>query len=102
MNLSEYAVARIVGATRHTGSTTWILKSAIKQPKCVIVSRNLDHSRQLENRYFNMLSKSVWYMKLYWKWFGREHPKFIPIHNSNAFYGLDLPVIFDNGAILED
>jgi len=89
-------ITEIVYRTRQTGNTTWILKAAIKQPNCVIVSKNMQQAKNLERNYFQLLSKSAWYQKLYWKWFGRKHPKFMTI--DSKFEGFRLPIIFDNGS----
>ena len=88
-------ITEIVYKTRRTGNTTWILKAAIKQPNCVIVVKNMQQVKHLQKNYYQLLSKSTWYQKLYWKWFGRKHPKFMTINSS--FEGLGLPIIFDNG-----
>jgi len=93
-------ITEIVHRTRNTGNTTWILKAAIKQPNCIIVSKSKRDAEYLEWKYFQILSKSAWYKKLWWKWFGRKHPKFLSLYND--FRGLGLPVIFDNGALCDD
>lgn len=72
-------ITEIVSRARQTGNTTRLLKAAIKQPDCVIVSKNMQQAKHLEKNYFQLLSKSAWYQKLYWKWFGRKHPKFMTI-----------------------
>ena len=89
-------IKEIVYKTIATGNTTWILKAAIKQPNFVIISKNMQQAKNLERNYFYLLSKCVWYQKLYWKWFGRKHPKFMTI--DSRFEGLGLPIIFDNGS----
>ncbi len=89
-------ITEIVCKTRRTGNTDWILKSAIKQPNCIIVSKNGQQLKILEKRYFFLLSKSAWYKKLYWKWFGRKHPKFVT--TDSKFESFSLPIIFDNGS----
>jgi hypothetical protein len=73
-------ITEIVYKTRQTGNTNWNMKQA----------------KHLEKNYFQLLSKSAWYQKLYWKWFGRKHPKFMTI--DSRFEGLRLPIIFDNGS----
>ena len=88
----------IVRDTRQTGSTTWILKSAIKNPECIIVCRNMQQAKGLERKYNKMLS-DVWLgKKLWWKLFGRKQPKFLSIRSN--FRGFGLPVIFDNASIV--
>ncbi len=87
----------IVCQTRRTGNTTWILKAAIKNPECAIVSKNMSQAKHLEHQYIKMLFNMWWGQRLWWKWFGRKHPKFLSRHCD--FNGLRLPVIFDNGAL---
>lgn len=88
----------ITRITRATGNTTWILQSAIERPNCIIVSKNMKEANHLEQAYKSLLSKSAWYKKLWWKWFGRKSPKFVSLDFS--FEGHRLPVIFDNSALL--
>jgi hypothetical protein len=87
----------IIRTTRATGNTTWILQSAIERPNCIIVSRNMQQVKHLEQAYKSLLSKSAWYKKLWWKWFGRKNPKFVSL--DFRFEGYPLPVIFDNGSL---
>jgi len=87
-------ITEIVYSTRRTGNTTWILKAAIRNPECIIVSKNMMQVQYLADEYHRLLSKSIWYKKLYWKWFGRKHPRFMTI--NSRFEGMNLPVIFDN------
>lgn len=87
----------IVYSTRQTGNTTWILKAAIKNPECVIVSKNMQQAKFLEREYYKLLLNAWWGQKLWWKLFGRKHPKFLCLNSE--FRGFSLPVIFDNGAL---
>ena len=87
----------IIRTTRRTGNTTWILQSAIENPNCIIVARDIGHAKDLEQAYKMLLSKSAWYKKLCWKWFGRKSPKFVSL--DFRFDGYRLPVIFDNGSL---
>jgi len=88
-------VLDIIITTRGTGNTTWILKSAIMQPNCVIVSKNRSQSFLLEKNYLEIFSEQKWCKKLYWKLFINKSPKFMSIEQN--FKGLKLPIIFDNG-----
>lgn len=83
---------------RQTGSTTWILKSAIKRPNCIIVSRNMETALHLDYAYSKLLNEQPWYKKLRWKICGRKNPKFVSIDYN--FRANRLPVIFDNSALL--
>jgi len=86
----------ILYRTRATGNTTWILQAAIKNPNCMIVSKDKKQSRWLEQKYHNLLSEKGYFKRLYWRVFGRKHPKFVDVNND--FRGWGMPVIFDNGA----
>jgi len=90
-------ISEIVLTTRRTGNTTWILKSAVKTPDCIIVCKTLRHAKELEKEYFRMLQKSSWWLKLKWNLFGRNHPHFWGV--DSQFKGYNLPVIFDNSAL---
>jgi len=90
-------VQNIVIQTRRFGSTTWILKSAIKNPKCVIVCKDMHHAMMLEQMYHKMLLNEWWGKKLWWKLFPKDNPKFLGL--SSNFIGLGLPIIFDNSAL---
>lgn len=84
----------IVDSTRQTGNTTWILKVAINNPNCAIVSKN---PRYLEDMYFKLFYDLPWYKRLYHKLFIKKHPMFIT--KEYNFYGIKVPVIFDNSAL---
>lgn len=84
----------IADATKRQGQTTWILKAAIAQPNCAIVSKTTQQARYLKKEYERLISKSSWHKKLYWKMFGRKQPLFLTV--DCAFYGTRRPVIFDN------
>lgn len=84
-------IKEIVYKTRRTGNSTWILKAAIKQPKCVIVSKNMEGTERLKKEYFKLLSNKKWYQKIYDKWFGdKTVPLFLSI--NSRFEGLGLPL----------
>jgi len=88
----------IIRANRATGNTTWILQSTIKRPNCIIVAKNMNGAKNLELGYKILLSKSAWYKKLWWKYFGRKKPKFVSL--DFRLEGSRLPIIFDNGALV--
>lgn len=93
-------IEEIVRTTRRTGNTTWILQSAIKTPNCIIVSKDMQQAKFLEQTYKILLSKSVWYKRLWWKLFGRENPKFVTL--GFRFEGRNKPIIFDNGTFIKN
>jgi hypothetical protein len=89
-------IEEIVLRTRRTGNTTWLLKSAIENPDCIIVSRTMRQAKELEKRYNSLLQTSSWYKKLWWKIVKRKKPKFVSL--DFRFEGLKTPVIFDNSS----
>lgn len=94
----EKDIKRVINEVVRTGSTTWILKAAIENPNCVIISKNYEQSTVLRKEYFKMILNSPWYKKLYWRWINKKHPKFIPI--SCDFHGIRMPIVFDNGTFV--
>lgn len=85
-------------SARSSGNTEWILKSAINNSNCIIVSKNKDYSRDLEFTFKTLLKKSIWYKRFFWFLFGRKYPKFKTIDSNLA--GLNCPIIFDNSALI--
>jgi hypothetical protein len=81
----------IVNENRQCGNTTWILKSAIENPECIILCYNMRNAKELENKYFHMLEERSIDRK------GRKHPKFLS--KNSDLKGYKLPVIFDNSAL---
>ncbi len=82
---------------RQNGNSTWIIKSAVENPECIIIAYNANSARDLEEEYFHMLKQSNWLKKLKWRFLGRKHPKFLS--KSSNLDGYKLPIIFDNGAL---
>lgn len=87
----------IITYNRQKGNSTWIVKSAIKNPNCVIVAHDSACAYDLKCLYYSLLKKQPFYKKIIWKLFGRSHPRFMSIEND--FRGINLPVIFDNSAL---
>jgi hypothetical protein len=95
-------ITEIVLLTRRTGSSTWILKSCISNPECIVVCADKERAQYMEMQYRDLLYKSPWYLKLKWYFFGRKNPRFVSVQYdpNNIFRRNDLPVIFDNSALL--
>ncbi len=91
-------IREIVYETRRTGNTSWILQSAIRNPNCIIVGKDLKQAHHLREEFIRMMIKSPWYKKLWWKIFGYKEPLFVPI--SYTFRGENIPIIFDNGTFV--
>ncbi len=82
---------------RQNGNTTWIIKSAIENPECIVLAYNAENAKSIKERYFQMLEQSHWLKKLKWKVFGRKHPEFLS--KNTDLNGYNLPIIFDNSAL---
>jgi hypothetical protein len=82
---------------RQNGNSTWIIKSAIENPECIILTYNKASADDMKDNYFAMLEAAHWTKKLKWWLFGRKHPKFLSI--SSNLDGYKLPIIFDNSAM---
>ena len=93
---------RIIHETRGSGNTTWILKSALHNPDCIIVCGNSDHARYMHSIYNDMINNSGFFRRLYWKYINRSRPLFVtPEYNfKGKGHLLMKPVIFDNGGLL--
>lgn len=91
-------VREIVEISRRSGNTTWILKSAIENPNCIIVAYNKSYAKDLEREYNRLLKKSIWYKRIIWYFQKRRKPLFVS--DNFDFRGYNLPVIFDNSCFL--
>jgi hypothetical protein len=85
----------IVERYRQNGNSTWILKSAIENPKCIIVSYNKANAEGLKLKYFEMLKNLPWWKR----WKHKVYPKFLSLNDN--FDGYNLPIIFDNSALFQ-
>jgi hypothetical protein len=90
----------IIITTRRSGNTTWIVESAVENPNCIIVSRNMQQAKRLEKKYKDLIKKKSWYKKTIWKLFGRKKPKFVSLNYDFSID--DVPVIFDSGALINN
>lgn len=78
----EEKIQEIVYSTRRTGNTSWILNAAIKSPNCIIVSRNMQQSKDLKRNYDKLLLKLWWGEKLWRKFLNKGYPKFYTLNNK--------------------
>ncbi len=81
---------------RRTGYTTWVLRAAILDPKCVILSCNQDSSRDLERRYNRLIKEYGWFRRLWWKITFRGRPQFISFQDPERLKGSKHTIIPDN------
>lgn len=93
-------INEICQITRRSGNTLWILKGTVKNPNCVIVCKDKNHLKYMNNMYHYLLSTSPWYLKIYWRVFGRKHPKFLTLDSN--FSGHKGAVIFDNASLYDE
>lgn len=82
---------------RQNGNSTWILRSAIENPECIIVAYDNTCAQGLKDEYFYMLENSHWLKKLKWEIYGRKHPVFLSLKDDLSNY--KLPIIFDNSSM---
>lgn len=88
----------IVVSNRQKGNTTWILKSAMKNPNCIIVTSNKTNSYELKSMYFAFLKAQPLYKKIIRRLIGKKNPIFKSIDDD--LRGYNLPIIFDNSALI--
>lgn len=83
--------------SRRSGSTTWILRSALKNPRCIIVFGSFDIALKAEKDYHRMKRNACWILKI--KWFFKKpiNPVFTSIKTVPE--GFDRPIIFDNSSL---
>ena len=101
----EQKVQTILSNCRASGNTTWILKSAINNPNCIIVTKSLQHKEDLQYAYNRLLYKETWYKKLFRKFKKHSVPKIVTVDdfvNKSPMYRdikNRIPIIFDNWTI---
>ena len=83
---------------RCTGNTSWILKSALNNPECIIVVGTTGELHALNREYEKLINNSPWYKKIYWTLTKRSYPKFTTV--DNVIPGDKLPLIFDNSCFV--
>ena len=98
--MKTHKVHMLVLKNRGAGNTTWILRAAIWNPKCVIVGRDLKSVDKFEIMYDMLLDKLKWYHKLLRRFMGIN--KIRPLFKSvdSNLDSIELPMIFDNSALL--
>jgi hypothetical protein len=90
----------VLNKSRRSGITTWILKSAIKNPNVIILSSTLKQSKLLRDLFDRMIDNSFW-LRLKYKYFRAKKPQFESIDSIFLLYGVDKPVILDNSVYTE-
>lgn len=92
---------QIARSNRTKGDITWILKSAIDNPNVMIVVRNQEVAKDLKIAFELLVSKSIWYKKLYWNFFGRANPVIVSMYCKNVIRRTNLPIVlFDNSSMI--
>jgi hypothetical protein len=86
----------ICTTNRGAGISTWIIKSAIVNPHCVIVSKDERCSNDLKDTFFSLINTDI-YRDLY-VMNGCQVPIFTTISRLSSVRGTiqTLPIIFDN------
>lgn len=83
---------------RRTGSTTWIMEAAMRNPNIVVVFRDRSVSDAAIHDWNRMLFNLPWHKKLYRKVFKVGSPKFTTLFDCIPCRGL--PVVFDNSCFI--
>lgn len=92
--MESQRIYEICASNRQTGSSTWILFSAVRLPNCILVFHNERHARDMEDKYIEILRR----VGLSRDDPRRGYPIFTTV-NSQLFRGGGygrLPIIFDN------
>ena len=97
MNDNFRRIQELSNYFKQRGSTTWIIKSLIYNPKIIFVCRNKNLVHLFESQYKTYM-KDIYhniFKKLWWKITKRPEPIFKSLEDN--YYGLnDWPIIFDN------
>ena len=92
--MNQQKIFEICASHRQTGSTTWLLFSAVRFPKCILVFYNRKYAEETEQRY-NEILRQVGIRRNDPR---RGYPIFTSVESN--FHGLgDLPIIFDNSCL---
>ncbi len=82
---------------RRTSYTTRMLRLAIIQPNCVILSRTQNQADHLKHQYLQLRKKEFgWFRRLWWKIIFRKAPIFMSSMNLQNLKGCNYPIIPDN------
>jgi len=102
-------VQQICITARGIGSTTHLLKMAIKNPKVIIIFHNQEYANNSRGVYESLLQRENWVFRLR-LWIKKklgihiDAPMFISQHNQQAlFTGIKYfrrPIIFDNSCFI--
>ena len=102
--MSQTPLERAFLLTRQSGSTDWILKSCLKNPKVIVVCLDVKALKVIDARYLNMLVSQPWWKKLKDRIFMKHYPTFTTMYDvcfTDFMRGRrDLPVIFDNSCLI--
>lgn len=99
-----YSVSDIAKKYRRSGNTSWILKAALNNPKCIIVVCSHKESTRLQNLYKELYNKVPWYQKVIRIFKKREIPIFVSVQilkqDKYFLYGYkNRSLVFDNSAL---
>jgi hypothetical protein len=91
---------KLLVENRRVGSSAWLLKAAIDNPKCTIVASNTVEMEKLKLKYNALLENAPWYKKAIWAFEGRVIPTFITLQSLKQEGFKPTPIIVDNSAII--
>jgi hypothetical protein len=75
----------IVEVQRQTGNTYWLLKSAISEPKCILIFKNRSIAIDNEKVFINMGGELF-----------NDFPKFVGLEEYRPTRKYKAPIMFDN------
>jgi len=95
--MNQQKIFEICASHRQSGSTTWILDSAVLFPKCILVFWNMKYAREMECRYNeiikDLVNRGIIQLDLH-----RDRPIFTSVESNFTGMGR-IPIIFDNSCL---
>lgn len=91
-------IEKIISYSRRSGSTTYLIKAALRDPNVIIVCASARHASQLSDLFRIYINKMPRIKR--WFWYKRNKG-IMPIFTSSfaSIAGAHRPVVFDNYAI---
>jgi hypothetical protein len=89
-------IREIIEYSRGTGNTSWILKSALENPDCIIVAGHHRSKEWLKEKYIHLFNQQSWFNRVLHKLRNKPHPLFVTKSEYARIRGMRKPVILDN------
>lgn len=94
--MDSESIRNICQYFRRKGCTSWILKSALKNPRVVIVAHTERYANDLRTEYLCMLKNRSFFEKFIAFFREYEEPIFVSYIRPEILRGLNRPIVFDN------